>query len=323
MMSLSSTRRLRLIVLPVAWLLTPWLLVACSRHADPVATPPAPAYAAVARGRIDVEGGLLRLGAPGDGRLVEIDAHEGEQVRRGQVLAVLETEPARIALASAQAELDQARAQLALVEARLAGAKQHAHRLAAAARAGAGDGQSADDAQGAAVELAAQRTAMRASVALAEQKRAAARFELAQRTLKAPIDADVVRVTAQAGASVSMQPGALFVLLPRTPRIVRADLSEAYAGKVTVGMPALVRVEGQSDAAAWPAHVLRTGSIVGPSSLEDDPQLRANSRTVECVLVLDTAPPPRVGQRVLVQFGSRSKAPGNRPLPGSTSSVAE
>lgn len=284
-------------------LLATLLLGACTQHDDPVAAPPKPAYAAVARGRIDVEGGLLRIGMPREGTLAQVDVREGEQVRRGQPLASLDLEPARLAVASAQAELDQARAQLALLGDKLAAARSRAGRLAEAEQAGAGDGQSADDARNAATELDAQQAAMRASVTLAEQKLANARFELEQRTLRAPVDADVIRVTAQPGASVSPQAGALFVLLPRTPRIVRAELSEAYTDAVRVGMPALVTADGAPDAAPWHAHVVRIGSVVGPSSLEDDPQQRANSRTVECVLALDDAQGPRVGQRVLVRLG--------------------
>jgi multidrug resistance efflux pump len=284
-------------------LLAPLLLCACAQQNDPPAAVPAPAYAAVARGRIDVEGGLLSLGMPREGTLAEVDVREGERVQRGQPLASLDLEPGRLAVAAAQAELDQARAQLALLGDKLAAARGRARRLAAAERAGAGDGPGADEAHDAATELAAQQTAMRAGVAAAGQKLAGARFELAQRTLRAPIDADVVHVAAQPGASVSPQAGALFVLLPRTPRIVRADLSEAYVDAVRPGMPALVSAEASPDARPWHAHVLRVGAVVGPSALEDDPQLRANSRTVECVLAFDTAQTPRVGQRVMVRFG--------------------
>ena len=285
-------------------LLAPLLLTACTQHDDPAAAAPVPAYAAVARGRIDVEGGLLSLGMPRDGTLARVDVREGDTVRRGQPLAELDSEPAQLAVVAAQAERDQARAQLALLGERQVAAQRRAARLAAAARAGAGDGQSADDARDAANELAAQQAAARANLALAEQKLAGARFELAQRTLRAPLDAQVVHVSAQPGASVSPQAGALFVLLPHSPRIVRAELSEAYVGAVSVGMPAIVSADGNFGAATWRAHVLRLGPVVGPSMLEDDPQQRANSRTVECVLALEGGADARVGQRVLVRFGT-------------------
>lgn len=283
------------------------MLAGCGHADDPPATRTAPAYAAVARGRVDVEGGLLDLGMPREGTLAEVDVHEGEHVQRGQALARLDDGAAQLAVTGARAELAQARAQLALLDARETAARQHAARLEAAARAGAGDGQSADDARTGTLELAAQEDAMRAGIALAEQKLDAARFELAKRTLRAPIEADVVQVAAQPGASVSPQSGTLFVLLPRTPRIVRADLSEAYAGAVTAGMPALVNLDGELDAAGWRAHVVRVGAVVGASTLEDDPQQRANTRTVQCVLAFDSPDSPRVGQRVLVRFGAKAR----------------
>lgn len=291
------------------------LLAGCDSHRDQTASTqaPAPSYAAVARGRVDVEGGLLNLGMPREGTLAEVDVHEGDHVLRGQALASLDLEPGKLAVAAAQADLDQVQAQLKLLGDKLATAKERAGRLAAAERAGAGDGHSADEARELSTELAAQQTAMRAEVAGAEQKLAGARFDLARRTLRAPIDADVLRVTAQPGASVSPQGGPLFVLLPRTARIVRAELSEAYADAVHPGMSALVTADASADPNPWPARVLRVGTVVGPSSLEDDPQVRANSRTVECVLALDGGLRPRVGERVMVRFGapdSRNHAKG-------------
>lgn len=287
-----------------AVLLVSLFLGACTRQDDVAVAAPRPSYAAVARGSIDVEGGLLRLAMPREGMLAEVSVHEGEHVRRGQPLASLDPQAARLAIAAAQAALDQARAQLSLLDGRLAAAKTRARRLAEADRAGAGDGPGADDARDAATELAAQRDAARAGVDEAAQKLASARFELTQLTLRAPADADVLRVTAQPGASVSPQSGALFVLLPSVPRIVRADLSEAYLDAVRPGMPALVTADASPGAPPWHAHVLRIGGMVGTSALEDDPQLRANSRSAECVLAFDGTQAPRVGQRVIVRFGA-------------------
>jgi multidrug resistance efflux pump len=295
-------------------LLGPSLLAACSRGDDTAVAAPAPAYAAVARGRIDVEGGVLSLAFPREGVLASVDAREGDHVRQGQVLAALDPAPAKLAVAAAQAELDQARAQAGLVDARLDAAKRRTDRLAAAERAGAGDGPGTDEARDAANDLAAQRGAARAAVTAAEQKLAAARFEQDQGTLRAPVDADVVRVNAQPGVSVSPSSGPLFVLLPRTQRIVRADLSEAYLDVVRQGTQALVSADASPDARPWHAHVLRIGPVVGASALEEDPQLRAGSRTAECVLAFDGADAPRVGQRVLVRFGGDAARAAERAL---------
>lgn len=289
------------------------LLAGCSSSDPAPAGPgasPATAYVAVARGKVDIEGGLLSLAMPREGTLATVAVHEGDQVKQGQLLAALDTEPATLAVQAAQAQLDQAQAQLKLLGIKQTAAKQRAERLAAAAAAGAGDGQSADDAREAAAQIGAEQQAARAALGMAGQKLDEARYELKQRSLRAPFDADVVRVSAQPGASVSPASGPLFVLLPRKPRIVRAELNDSFAAAVRPGMPAEVVAEGAAQA-RWQAHVLRIGQVYGPATLENDPQIRANARTVECVLAFDQpdAEPVRnlrIGQRVTVRFGAAS-----------------
>lgn len=288
------------------------LLAGCSKD-----TPPAdqgnvaPAYVAVARGRVAVEGGLLQIDAPREGTLADIAVHEGDRVSKGQVLATMDTAPARLQVASATAAVQQAQADATLLDGKLLLAQHSAQRLAAAAKAGAGDGQSADTARGEADELSARKAAAEAAAGLARLKLDEARYELGLRTLHAPIDARVIHVVAQPGASVSPQSGSLFTLLPQTPPIVRAELNESLVDAVTVGMAATVTTDGGGRDQSWPAHVIRIGSVVGPSTLDDDPQQRASARTVGCVLAFDQAPAVRVGQRVLVRFGPPT-APADR-----------
>lgn len=290
-----------------------WLAAGCSRPAAPAgpAAGPVAAYAAVARGRIDVEGGLLSLSMPREGVLARVAVHEGDHVRQGQLLAALDDEPARLAVDAAQAQREQAQAQLKLLGIKQAAAKQRAQRLAAAVAAGAGDGQSADDAGEAAAQLDAEQQAARAALDMASQKLDEARYELKQRSLLAPFDAEVVRVSAQPGASVSPASGAVFTLLPEKPRIVRAELNDSFVGAIQPGMPAEVSADSGRAGASWSAHVLRIGKVYGPATLENDPQVRANARTVECVLAFDQPDPGqtrnlRIGQRVMVRFGKAS-----------------
>ncbi|TAL98424.1 MAG: biotin/lipoyl-binding protein [Rhodanobacter sp.] len=286
------------------------LLGACSHAPEPTSAATAPsAYVAVARGRIDIEGGLLALAMPREGILAKVAVHEGDHVKQGQLLAQLDTRPATLAVDAAQAGLEQAHAQIGLLAVKLAAAKQRAGRLRAAAAAGAGDGQSADDAREAAAQLEAERQGARAALDMARQKLEQARFELKQRSLLAPFDADVVKVTAQRGASVSPSSGPLFTLLPNKPRIVRAELNESFVGMVKPGMHAEVSSNGGDPGAHWSAHVLRIGKVYGPETLGNDPQVRANARTVECVLVFDQPHDLRIGQRVTVRFDGSSVKP--------------
>ncbi|HET6553179.1 MAG TPA: HlyD family efflux transporter periplasmic adaptor subunit [Dyella sp.] len=298
-------------LLPLA--LAASLLAACSHNdaadKDTAATAQA-SYAAVARGRVDVEGGLLKLSMPREGVVAEIKVHEGDHVHKGQVLATLDTKPAQLAVSAAEAERNQAQTQARLLDVRLKAAQQRAGRLAEAAAAGAGDGQSADDAHDAAQQLQGELDNARAADAMAAQKLDAARYELAQRSLVAPVDAQIVERDIQPGAAVSPQGGAAFVLLPEGARIVRAELNESFVGAVKDGMHATIIDDSGSGAPALSAHVQRIGTVFGPSALEEDPLVRANTRTVECVLAFDQPPPAslRIGQRVIVQFAPQAAA---------------
>jgi multidrug resistance efflux pump len=299
---------LRNLRLPLA-LLAATLLAGCSQDEAPATTsnPAAPAYAAVARGRIDIEGGLLKLTMPSEGVVAQVDAHEGEQVHQGQLLAQLQLEPAKLALDSALAEQQQATAQIGALETRARSASLRASRLEQAAKAGAGDVQSADDARQAAQQTQVELNNARAAAAMAAQKVAGARYQLALRSLHAPVNGQIVQRLVQPGASVSPATGPVFVLLPNSPRIVRAELNESFVGVVHEGMAAEVDDDSGSGMAPLKAHVLRIGNVFGASTLEDDPQVRANTRSVECVLTLDQPPaaPLRIGQRVLVKFSPK------------------
>src|SRR5579859_5888810 len=262
----------------LALALTASLLAACS-HDDTgktgaTATAPA-AYSAVARGRVDIEGGLLKLSMPREGVVAEIKVREGDHVHKGQVLAVLDTRPAQLAVNAAEAEQKQTKTQIQILEVRLKAARQRASRLVAAAAAGAGDGQSADDARDAAQQLQGELDNARAAEAMAAQKLDAARYELAQRTLVAPVDAQIVERDIQPGATVSPQGGAVFVLLPEQARIVRAELNESFVTSVHEGMQTQIVDDSGSGAPTLSAHVQRIGTVFGPSALEEDPLIRA------------------------------------------------
>lgn len=290
-------------------LLAAMLLAGCSQDEAPASTPSinTASYSAVARGRIDIEGGLLKLTMPSEGVVAQVNAHEGEHVHKGQLVAQLELEPAKLALDSAIAEQQQATAQISALEERAKSASLRASRLEQAAKAGAGDVQSADDARQAAQQAQVELNNARAAAALAAQKVAGARYQLELRSLHAPVDGEIVQRMVQPGASVSPVAGPIFVMLPDSPRIVRAELNESFVGIVHEGMAAEVDDDSGSGMAPLKAHVLRIGNVFGASTLEDDPQVRANTRSVECVLTFDQPPSAtlRIGQRVLVKFAPK------------------
>lgn len=293
----------------ICWLMSGLLvmatLAACSPKEGsgkaPARAPAQGAYLAMARGQVDVEGGLIRVVATRDGRIDEVKVEDGDTVTQGQVLAVLDQRQARIAVGLAQANAVQAAAQVDVLKARLAPAETQVKRVGEAAGAGAATGQSADDAVAALAVLKAEIGAAQAAVSVAHQRVDEAQAELAARTITAPVAGKVVRRSAHVGDAVSVQASTeLFLLLPDRPRIVRAELNEAYVDLIKPGMQAEV-VRDTDQGAPVSARVLRVGDVFGPSRLTDDPVERAGVHDVECVLQLDGTD-LRIGQRVLVRF---------------------
>ena len=279
-------------------------LSACSHSgADKNAVTHAPAspYVAIARGQVDVEGGLIRIAAPRDGVIVQLHGAPGTTVKAGDVMAVLDPKQAELSAGIAKAELDQATAHVAALRVKVADLTQRADRAAQAAQAGAAPAQTADDARLALNELNAQIAEADAATEAAKQRMQQAHFEVEVRTLRAPVNGRVVARNAHLAGVVSAQSGTpLFTLLPDAPRIVRAELNEAFVGKIVPGMHADV-VTGATDEKIYPATVLRVGDVFGPSTLVEDPQEASDTRDVECILKLQSDE-LRVGQRVQVRF---------------------
>ena len=96
-------------LLPALAVLTGIVLGGCAPADPPVAGSAKVAearWAAVAHAKIDIEGGLLQLAMPRDGRVAKVLAHEGDRVVEGQIMASLDPAAARLGVAAAQATLE-------------------------------------------------------------------------------------------------------------------------------------------------------------------------------------------------------------------------
>ncbi len=267
-----------------------------ARHATSVSR-----YVAIARGKVDVAGGMIHVVAPRDGVIAELHGVPGSDVKADQILAVLDPRQSELDAAIAKAELEQATAHLSALNLKLPDLNKRAQRAAEAARAGAATQQSADDAKQALNELKAAIAEAKAGSDVATEKLKLARHEISIRTLHAPVDAHVVARTVHKGDVVSTQSGqALFTLLPDAPLIVNAELNEGFVDKVSTGMSAEV-VADVGNTKVYKATVERIGRVFGRSKLVEDQAEASDTRDLECVLKLEQ-PGLRVGQRVQVKF---------------------
>lgn len=263
-------------------------------------------WIAVARGRVAVEGGMVLVAARSDGVVKSVAVKQGDAVKAGQVLAKLDPRAAKIKVASAQAGVSQAQAQLDELEVSLKQAEQRAPRIAAAAKAGAATGESAEQASNAVASLKARQAAAKAALDAARQQLAAAQLALDATRLRAPVAGTVVTRQVAVGQTVAAASGQpLFELLPDRPHIVRAQVDADVAGAVHPGMHAQV-VRESGSGPVYAATVLWVGQVLQPASLTRDPLARAVANDVDCTLELAPTKsgqvPLRVGQRVLVRF---------------------
>jgi HlyD family secretion protein len=257
---------------------------------------------AVAKGRIDVEGGTVRLAAQREGLIREVFVEEGDRVKKGQVLATLEATAAELAVQTAEAELSLARAQLPALEVRVDAAKRKAERLRPLAASGAAsriDLEDADDAVRIAnAELGVAKQAVRG----AESRLAVQRYEVEARTIRSPMDGRIVRRSAKPGDGTStFNVTELFLLAPDTPRIVRAELDEQFVGAVRPGQTVKITLEYDLEQ-RFVGTVVRVGEVFGLSrNRSEDPLAPQDTRVVELVTSIQDGEKLRIGQRVLAE----------------------
>lgn len=232
-----------------------------------------------------IEATEVRIAAKVGGRLAELPFQEGASVKAGEVVARFETVDiehelarARAELAAAEArlallvagtrreDLDRAAAEVARVEADLAGARRDVERLDGLATRGSATEKARDDARTRLAVLEKALAAARAEQARAKagprpqeiaqaraQRDAAAavaatvRQRLADATVTAPRDGVITQRAAEPGEVLA--PGALLVVLTDIERPwLTVWLDEPSLSRIRLGERARVRVDGHADA---------------------------------------------------------------------------
>jgi HlyD family secretion protein len=266
--------------------------------------PPAATVAAIARCRIDVEGGLIRVAGQREGLIEAVFVEEGDRVGRGQLLARLDSRLAELRVGLALADLEEARARADATAARLGAAQRERSRRHVAGVGAVGQRQ-IDEAEVEAQAQAATLRAARAAVEAASRRLDEARLEVEVRNVRAPADGVILRRRARPGEGVAVQAVTeLFQLAPDAPRIARCDLEELFLPGVSVGQAASIVVEADGRQ-TYGATVKRLSDMFGAPAPSDDPTARVDLRTLEMVLDIEAGTPLRIGQRVRATIAPR------------------
>lgn len=276
-------------------------LLACDAKRPQQPAPYRSPWAALAKGKVDIEGGLINLASSREGLITRVLVEEGAEVAKGQLLATLDDRPSRLALALAERESAQAQALRPALVLKLESARREEARLRGLVQKDGASAQELDQARDARLLGEADLQTQDASIAIARAKVDQARYEVEQRLVRAPLAGRIVRRMARPGDGVStLNVTPLFQFAPDQPRIIRAELDEAYLPKVATGQQAQIALETDERRIVH-GRVLRLGRVVGAKQAATDPNERVDTRVVECVLSMD-ASDFLIGQRVLVRF---------------------
>jgi RND family efflux transporter MFP subunit len=173
------------------------------------------------------------------GKVVEVNIEEGMAVAEGQILARLDSETQRAAVALAQAQAEAARRNVSESEVRLNEARINLARLSKLVGVGYSTAAEVDAARAAVDSLEARITASREQVRVAERQIALERTNLDSTIIRAPFAGVVISKDAQPGEMVSpVSAGGGFTrtgigtIVDMASLEIEVDVNESYINRV-------------------------------------------------------------------------------------------
>jgi HlyD family secretion protein len=291
-----------------------------------------------APGRVEPISEEIKVGTEISGKLKEILVEEGDRVQAGQVIAVLENSDYRARVASAEARLRQAEAELR----RILNGARHQERLQAQAgveeaeavlenariemkrrqslyRDGFISREEVDRSEReyqvakaryeaslqhqALINAAAReedRSKAQADVALARAQLDEARARLEKTMIRSPLTGVVLRKYLKTGESViSDAPHMPIITVADTTILrVRVDVDETDVGKIRIGQRAYVTADAYAGKKFF-GRVVRIGQILGKKNIRtDEPSERVDTKILETLVELDPGTELPLGLRV-------------------------
>ncbi len=221
---------------------------------------------------------IVAVGSRASGRVAKMNAAIGKRFRAGDLIAEIDSVTQQNDLETAEAALDDVRAQRRQKEASLAYAEQALAREEKTLAREATSRDSWEQARTTVETTRAQIDSLVAQIKEAEVKLANARVQLDYTRIVAPVDGSVLLVSVQEGQTVNaVQSAPTLVVLGQIDRmLVRAEISEADAPKVKVGQKATFSILGDPKR-QWEATLLSLDPA--PDSLRTDAEIASSDNS--------------------------------------------
>lgn len=297
----------QILLLPVALL----LITACSKKeqkSEPV--PPSAVTRIVGIGKVTPQGGISDLAAPVSGIVKQLNVQTGDNVKKGDVLLVLDNTDASLALKEADSRLATQKrniqsAKNTVEQGRVALNEKlrllnDAHELLAA---GATTGENVRELQSdydqgvlQMKKLQSDLDAKQAQLRELSAQRASSVTELGRTQLTAPMNGTVLDITPRQGEAVTVYQ-TYARLAPDAPLVVVAEIDELFAGKLALGQACSIVLVGDSIPVAQ-GEILRISPDLKKKSLFSDSgndledrrvrEIEVSLRDIKKPLLIDT-----------------------------------
>jgi RND family efflux transporter MFP subunit len=193
------------------------------------------------------------VASKGTGRLVELNVKEGDRVKKGDILARLESADMAAALARAQANLNSARANLAQAKAELNEAALDYERKKSLIESGMVSKTEFDTAEGRYHRAHAAVASAEAGIRAAAAAIRTAEVDFENTIIRAPFDGTVLTKNAEVGevvapfGSSTLAKAAVVTIADMGSLQVEADVSESNLEKIRVGQPCEIVLDAYPD----------------------------------------------------------------------------
>jgi RND family efflux transporter MFP subunit len=246
------------------------------------------------------------------GKVVEVNIEEGMGVREGQVLARLDAETQRAAVALAEAQAEAARRNVNESEVRLNEARINLARVTKLVGVGYSTAAEVDTARAAVDSLEARIRASREQVRVAERQVALERTNLDSTIIRAPFAGVVISKDAQPGEMVSpVSAGGGFTrtgigtIVDMGSLEIEVDVNEAYINRVKPDQPVMAVLDAYPD---WQI----AGRVI--TTIPSADRQKATVLVRIAFMELDPRILPDMGVKVTFLRDSGDAAPAARPV---------
>lgn len=192
---------------------------------------------------------LVAVGSQASGRVVSVKVALGQTVRKGDLIAQIDSITQENALQTDRAALADVRAQLVEKQATLTHVEQTLARQQQNIKLNAVSQADLESAEADVKTTRAQVASLKAQIIEAEVAVKTAEANLGYTQIRAPIDGAVLRIVSQEGQTVNaVQSAPTIVILGQVDRMtIRAEISEADVVRVRPGQPVYFTVLGDPD----------------------------------------------------------------------------